>query len=213
MKIFEKHVISVPKVTSLVRFWSSLGEEQCLHILNSIVVCLLMRWGVYEAEAFVDLLQGNTKSWKIEVISLYDFWEMVGLKELEALGPWCNLGLPTVHINTGWRQEIWFTSFLQPGLQLQTSIILFQRELFQVAKTDDCVFHYKVPQHKNLSGTTALNMLWWGFLLSRLWQLSGQASELAWRGSAVAYGVEITSSSRSPRGQKTVGIRCETERC
>lgn len=60
-----------------------------------------MRWGVYEAEAFVDLLQGNTKSWKIEVISLYDFWEMVELKELEALGPWCNLGLPTVHINTG----------------------------------------------------------------------------------------------------------------
>lgn len=32
------------------------------------------------------------KSWKVEVISLYDFCEMVGLKELETLGMWCNFG-------------------------------------------------------------------------------------------------------------------------
>lgn len=40
-------------------------------------------------EAFVDLLQ--VKSWKVKVISLYDFCEIVGLKEMESLGTGCTL--------------------------------------------------------------------------------------------------------------------------
>lgn len=33
------------------------------------------------------------KSLKVEVISLYDFYEMLGLKEMEAPGTWCESGV------------------------------------------------------------------------------------------------------------------------
>lgn len=193
-------VISVPEVPSLLNFESlrefSLREKQSSCVLNGIVVYLLRRWGLSSLSlkdwGFCGLAtvkyEGLESGSDLPLCFLWDGWVIRAGNHRCTVSFW----LYQLYINTRWRQEIRFTIFLWARLwQVPKDTHPYCSDpetLFWISEVNDYVCHDRLPQHKNLSGSTVPNMSVWGLLLANPWQLSvpwrcqGQTSELAWRG-------------------------------